>query len=117
LQAGSHREGSGIRPGPLTTITAGQGPHCRQPTPWGDPCDAAEAPLGCDNMKGVTERIARKLTQNGTGAAGRTRVAEGAQVRRQQRLDRNELKSACQKSFRYVIEGSQREPGRRCGGG
>jgi hypothetical protein len=46
-----------------------------------------------------TKRIARKLTPNGTGTSGRTRVAEEGQVRRHKHRVRDELRSTYQQSF------------------
>src|SRR3954451_1922836 len=47
----------------------------------------------------LTERIARKLTPNGTGTAERVHAAEVGQVRRQKRRDRDELRSNYQQSY------------------
>src|SRR3954454_19996781 len=47
----------------------------------------------------VTERIARRLTPSGTGAAGETRAEEEAQVRCRQRRDWGDFRSTYQQSF------------------
>ncbi len=46
----------------------------------------------------ITKGIARKLTPNGIGTAGQTKVAEETEVRHQKRRDRNTLRSTYQQS-------------------
>src|SRR3954453_3731013 len=70
--------------------------------------------LDADLYATTTERIARRLTPSGTGAAGETRAEGEAQVRCRQRRDWGDFRSTYQQSFWYrQVPGRRRNRGRR----